>query len=54
MLTAPGPHGASHAGPLYLALKRLDDSWELDLEAGSMDLALLIAYEPKRDENKTP
>jgi len=26
----------------------------LDLDAGSADLAFLIAYEPKHDEKKTP
>jgi hypothetical protein len=52
LIYAPGTDGIMHPGPIHLVLDRPDDGWEIGLDLGSADLALLVAYKLKRNKNQ--
>jgi solute carrier family 12 sodium/potassium/chloride transporter 2 len=52
LLYAPGHDGVSNPGPIHLVLDRPEDGWEIGLDLGSADLALLIAYKLKHNKNE--
>lgn len=52
LLYAPGDDRAGRSGPIHLVLERPADGWEIGLDLGGADLALLVAYELKRNRKQ--
>ncbi len=47
LLYAPGDNAAPQTGPVHLVLERPENGWEIGLDLGGADLALLVAYKLK-------
>ena len=52
LLYAPAPDGVSHPGPVHVVLDRPGHSWQIGLDLGASDLALLIAYKLKHNRKQ--
>jgi len=52
LLHSPGPEGPEQIGPIHLVLDRPEDGWEIGLDLGDADLALLIAYQLKHNRDQ--
>ncbi len=51
-LYTPGPVGVPQLGPIHLLLDRPEDGWEIGLDLGDADLALLVAYKLTQNRNQ--
>jgi amino acid transporter len=52
LLYAPGDSGPPRPGPVHLVLERPDGGWEIGLDLGGADLALLVAYKLKHNRDE--
>jgi hypothetical protein len=52
LLYEPGDSASPRPGPVHLVLERPEDGWEIGLDLGGADLALLVAYKLKHNRKE--